>query len=156
MKKIFLVNQQLTHSSRGNHDLYLHVDVQLLHCLPVSLHQTSVMNTNTEGQGQLEVLVLDVGEDPVHLHVVHVEPLLGVVLGGEELEQLQCCDPGLLINQRLAFCCVHQSEIRKVLCQPIRSEYHLSPAGHEYQDWFGWTVLLDTLECWLVHGGHPS
>ena len=69
------------------------------------------MNTNTEGQGQLEVLVLDVGEYPVHLHVVHVKPLLGVVLGGEELEQLQCCDPGLLTNQRLAFCCVNQSQV---------------------------------------------
>ena len=47
--------------------LNLLVNKQLLHCPPVLLMQTSMVDTNSEGQGELEVLVSDGAQKRVHL-----------------------------------------------------------------------------------------
>ena len=47
--------------------LYLLVDKQLLNCPPVLLVQTSVVDTNSKRQGELEVLVFDGAHQGVHL-----------------------------------------------------------------------------------------
>ena len=53
------------------------------------------MYTDTEGESELEILVLDGGADGVDVGVLHVQPLLRVVLGRQERDQVQRCDTGL-------------------------------------------------------------
>ena len=54
-----------------------------------------MMNADAECEGEPEVLVLDGGADALHLWLGHVEPLLVVVLGGQEGDQVQRRQSGL-------------------------------------------------------------
>ena len=53
------------------------------------------MDPDSKGEGEPKVLVLDGGADGVHVWVAHVQPLLGVLLGGQESDQVQRSDSRL-------------------------------------------------------------
>ena len=53
------------------------------------------MNPDPKGEGEPEVLVLDGWADGVHVGVGHVQPLLRVLLGRQEGDQVQRSNTGL-------------------------------------------------------------
>jgi hypothetical protein len=59
-----------------------------------------MVDADAKGKRKPQVLILDGGADPLHLLFGHVEPLLGVLLGGQEGDQIQRRQPCLPPKRR--------------------------------------------------------
>jgi hypothetical protein len=54
-----------------------------------------MVDADAKGEREPQVLILDGGANSLHLLLGHVEPLLRILLGGEEGDQVQCSQPCL-------------------------------------------------------------
>ena len=117
------VNAPGQSAGRDQH-LNLLTHVQLFDELTVLLVEASMVETDSERQSQLQILIGHLTEPRVQLILGHVDPFLRRQVIGQERDELEGGQAGLTTR------------------------------GHKDQRWLVGRVQRDLLETGLVHGGH--